>query len=105
MAEKEKLVNLILRSELEAEKKGIFNCSRSEYKAEIVADFLLQNGVSVIPIKHGEWHSWEIEQQISYDVIRPYRYYSCSICNRRSAIRSNYCPNCGAKMDRGENNG
>lgn len=89
MAGKEKLADLVLRSELEAEKRGIFNCSRSEYKAEIIADFLLQNGVSVIPIDHGNWVYGE------YDI--PH----CSECGAEVMPDkiSNYCPNCGAKMD------
>ena len=70
--------------------------------AEACRNFV--NEKDFLPVKHGEWRSWEIEKQISYDVIRPYRYYSCSVCDMRSAIRSNYCPNCGAKMDGGNDN-
>lgn len=86
---KRELADLVLRSELEAEKRGIFNCSRSEYKAEIIADFLLQNGVSVIPINHGNWVYGE------YDI--PH----CSECGNEVMPDkiSNYCPNCGAKME------
>ena len=94
MTEKEELVNLLLRSELEAEKKGIFNCSRSEYKAGIVADFLLQNGVSVIPIKHGKWIQTNV--------------FECSECEYSFEPEGylpffNYCPCCGTKMDGGDN--
>ena len=28
--------------------------------------------------------------------------YRCSICNRLNSFSTNYCPNCGAKMDKGE---
>lgn len=94
MTEKEKLVNLILRSELEASNRGIFNCTpQNEYKAEIVADFLLQNGVSVIPIKHGRWTQVDKNK------------CECSNCGIVVLIavyphgNKNYCPNCGAKMD------
>lgn len=51
MNEREKLIELLLQSELKAEKLGIFNCHRSEAKAGIVADFLLENGVVVPPCK------------------------------------------------------
>lgn len=31
--------------------------------------------------------------------------YRCSSCGRRTAVKGNYCPNCGARMDvEGENN-
>lgn len=51
MNEREKLIELLLQSELEAEELGIFNCHKSEVKAGIVADFLLENGVIVPPCK------------------------------------------------------
>ena len=54
MTEREKLIELLMQGELEADKQGVFNCSRSERKAEIMADFLLSNGVIVPPVKLGE---------------------------------------------------
>ena len=45
MNERERLIELLMQGELEADKQGVFNCSRSEWKAEIMADFLLDNGV------------------------------------------------------------
>ena len=27
--------------------------------------------------------------------------YRCGLCGRGTAVKSNYCPNCGAKMDGG----
>lgn len=130
MTEKEKLVNLLLRGELEASNKGVFNCTpQGEFKAEIVADFLLQNGVSVIPIKHGhivwkEYHkggirrrkclqeikSVYIEQQMpcKHIAIVDERYLSkdpyCSECGMLLGEFLSYCGNCGAKMDGGDSN-
>lgn len=54
MNEREKLIELLLQSELEAEELGIFNCHRNEVKAGIVADFLLENGIIVPPCKVGD---------------------------------------------------
>lgn len=54
MTEREELIELLLQSELEAEKHGIFNCHRSKLKAEIVADYLLENGVIVLSHKIGD---------------------------------------------------
>ena len=53
MNERERLIELLMQGELEADKQGVFNCSRSEWKAEIMADFLLENGVIVPPVKVG----------------------------------------------------
>ena len=54
MTERERLIKLLMQGELEADKQGVFNCSRSEWKAEIMADFLLENGVIVPPVKAGD---------------------------------------------------
>ena len=54
MNERERLIELLMQGELEADKQGFFNCSRSEWKAEIMANFLLKNGVTVLPVKVGD---------------------------------------------------
>lgn len=54
MTEREELIELLLQSELEADKQGVFNCSWSKWKAEIIADYLLENGVIVPPVKIGD---------------------------------------------------
>ena len=53
MSERERLIELLMQGELEADKQGIFNCSRSEWKAEIIADFLLESGVRMPPVVVG----------------------------------------------------
>lgn len=75
MNEREKLIELLLQSELEAEELGIFNCHRNEVKAGIVADFLLENGVVVPPVKVGDtvytnvsWQGWYLR-----DKDKPYK--------------------------------
>ena len=54
MNERERLIELLMQGELEADKQGIFNCSQSKRKAEIIADFLIGNGVILPPVKIGE---------------------------------------------------
>ena len=54
MTERERLIELLMQGELEADKQGVFNCSRSKWKAEIIADYLLENGVSILPCKVGD---------------------------------------------------
>ena len=53
MTERERLIELLMQGELEADQQGVFNCSRSEWQAEITADFLLANGVRVPPVVVG----------------------------------------------------
>ena len=53
MTERERLIELLMQGELEADKQGVFNCSRSEWKAEIIADYLLASGVRVPPVVVG----------------------------------------------------
>lgn len=52
----------------------------------------------VAPVKHGEWE--EIR-----DAYRQLEGWMCKKCGRETKAKENYCPNCGAKMDGGENNG
>ena len=54
MNERERLIGLLMQGELEASKQGIFNCSWSKRKAEIIADFLIGNGVKLFPCEIGD---------------------------------------------------
>lgn len=47
----------------------------------------------VQPVVHGHW-----ESQIVY----PWKYAKCSECHRTFDVQSNFCPNCGADMRKGE---
>lgn len=46
------------------------------------------------PVTHGFWN---IEQPINYRV-KPWS-VSCSVCGWSTTRKTNYCSNCGAKMD------
>ena len=53
--------------------------------------------VNVEPVRHGQWIEYQIPPIIC-----------CSNCDWATDVKEknfNYCPNCGAKMDLGENNG
>ena len=45
----------------------------------------------VVEVRHGRWE-WD----------RRVEAYRCSSCQRHNADRTDYCPNCGAKMDGGQ---
>ena len=64
--------------------------------------------VDVAPVRHGRWLNIEEYTVLSYNTYFPMTTTSetCSECNVRSAflgkksyVKDNRCPNCGAKMD------
>jgi len=61
--------------------------------------------VDAEPVRHGEWISEIIKAQDWKGRARDYyQPHSCSICHKPDPCQgvSNYCPNCGAKMDGNE---
>lgn len=59
----------------------------------------------VAPVKHGRWISWEEADNCVPSASR----HECSICHDAAQVLVNgvellsvYCPNCGAKMDGGD---
>ena len=53
MTERERLIELLMQGDIAAAKQGVFNCCMCKREAEILADFLLENGVIVPPVKVG----------------------------------------------------
>lgn len=102
MNERERLIELLMQGELEADKQGVFNCSRSEWKAEIMADFLIGNGVIVPPVKVGgtvyingkpaEVSFISIESDISFCIQADCFWKDCKDC---CFVDSNICNNGG----------
>lgn len=59
----------------------------------------------VAPVVHGLWEKepssfWRWTPSGAVAVARTT--YRCGLCGRGTAVKSNYCPNCGAKMDGGD---
>lgn len=59
----------------------------------------------VAPVRHGRWITWE---EAGNDIPSPHR-HECSACHDAAQVLvngvellSDYCPNCGAKMDGAE---
>ena len=63
-------------------------------EAEIAS--MIGNATTIDPVKHGRWieHKWAEE----YDE-KLISNYECSECESWEREMTNYCPNCGAKMD------
>ena len=65
--------------------------------------------VDAVEVVHGQWEKYTEEKFNGYDAdgrirYRKVRIYYCDKCGHGSVVKSNYCPNCGAKMD-GDGNG
>ena len=54
MTDRERLVELLMQGDIAAAKQGVFNCCMCRREAETIADYLLENGVIVPPVKVGE---------------------------------------------------
>lgn len=65
-----------------------------------------QPTADVQEVRHGEWRGYTTSAYIgSEDEYGDPRYadrrfYRCSECRYGSVVKSNFCPNCGAKMDK-----
>ena len=65
--------------------------------------------VDAVEVVHGRWDKYTDHVFNGYDAEGRIRYRKvrtcyCNQCGHGSAVASNYCPNCGAKMD-GDGNG
>lgn len=72
--------------------------------AVLVAVKLLEKvpAADVAEVVHGRWEKepssyWRWTSSGAVAVTRTT--YRCGLCGRGTAVKSNYCPNCGAKMD------
>lgn len=59
----------------------------------------------------GHWKGWTTSKftgkyiDVDEPEFKDYKYYTCSECYRKSAIRELYCPSCGARMEVSEDAG
>lgn len=59
--------------------------------------------VDAVPVVHGYWRKYSDEKFMGYGADGRIQYrkvytYECSKCGRNTAVKSNFCPNCGADM-------
>ena len=78
-----KYIEAVSAATIIAEKRGIPIADLVDTFAEIPA-------ADVAPVRHGRWLcvDTDIEQ-----------FFLCNRCKKKEYWESNYCPNCGAKMD------
>ncbi len=70
--------------------KVVHDCDHWEYG---------DSTVDAVEVVHGRW-IWTVTGEEDYE-----QYYRCSKCNDHMYSEYNYCPNCGAKMDGGNEDG
>ena len=59
---------------------------------------------SLAPVRHGRWERYCDDKFMGYGADGKIKYrkvytYECDNCRHGTAVKTNYCPNCGAKMD------
>lgn len=65
----------------------------NQYRA-VMDHILSAKTVDAVEVVHGWWVRGKVNWQMPM----------CSVCRKQVTAKSNYCPNCGAKMD-GDNHG
>lgn len=69
---------------------------------EIVSYIEAIPAADVAPVRHGRWETVMLDHERMG--CRPTAHY-CSECHQITWFRTFYCPNCGAKMDGGADDG
>ena len=76
------------------------NAENPNWTPQRVKTLLLrQPAADVAEVVHGRW-IWNEEGEIDWE-----QFYRCSNCGDKEYWESNFCPNCGAKMDLEDNDG
>ena len=62
----------------------------------------------VEPVRRGEWKGYVMSayhgcDELGDPIYRDVNVWHCSKCDRKTVVKENYCPNCGAKMGGKEN--
>lgn len=70
----------------------------------VISDIKGMKAADVATVRHGRWERYSDDKFVGYDENGRLKYrkvykHECSVCLRETAVKSNYCPKCGAKMD------
>lgn len=91
-----------LLAKLEAERQYLVNRGHLAAEHHVVHHALRivydEPTVDAEPVRHGKWRIVNVPKKWGGATLR------CTECNTGATRVWNYCPNCGAKMDGGEEN-
>lgn len=73
-------------------KEDTFNALKNKIQDEPTAD--------VAEVRHGKWLTRYIHNRLSSGAKVRWNVKSCSICTHTQLCVSDYCPRCGAKMNK-----
>ena len=73
--------------------------SRTDRFFGVVYDINDAPTVDAVPVVHGRWLTWEEQFPGRTPRKKSMLGVFCSACHNHADNMSNYCPNCGAKMD------
>lgn len=73
---------------------------------DVICEVDAQTAADVVPVIHSYWETYSCLQFMGTDEWgepkwRDGRFYICHNykCRRKTVVKSNFCPNCGARMD------
>lgn len=72
--------------------------------AEWLQGFIKKHAADVVAVRHGRWEEWW-PGDCALIMTGEEMLWMCSECTAKFSGRSAYCPNCGARMDGGVNDG
>lgn len=84
----------------------LLHYNADESCSAVVSDFEAIPAADVEPVRYGRWEGYTHSRYCGIDechepIYRDGTVYYCSNpkCRRKTVIKENFCPNCGAKMD------
>ena len=58
----------------------------------VISDIKGMKAADVEPVRHGRWLCVDTDTE---------QFFLCNRCKKKEFLESNYCPNCGCRMDGG----
>lgn len=91
----------------EENKKAEFYAYAPEICEAVDAMIKNQSTADMQEVRHGRWRGYTSTafhgmDKIGNPIYRDVNVWTCSECYRKTVIKENFCPNCGARMEENE---